>query len=451
MQTDDPKITTPGPNPAPGRDGIWVGGGDGPEKTCLRFGIIPLTDCAVIAVAAERGYFSRHGLQVEVSREGSWASIRDKVAVGELDAAQMLAGMPIAETLGIGTAANPQITAFSMDLNGNGITVSNDLYQRMLAEDPMAMRARPLTARALQRVIARERAAGKPPMSFAMVYPFSSHNYALRYWMAAAGIDPDRDVRITVIPPPHMVDNLAAGNIDGYCVGEPWNSLAVSAGVGHTLITDYEIWNNNPEKVLGVNLEWAERYPNTHRAAIMALLEAAQWMDDPDNRGEVARLLTGERYAGVPEEILRASMTGTFRYAADEPPQPLPDFNVFHRFAANFPWRSHAQWFITQMYRWGQLDRPLDIKAAAAEVYRTDLYRDAAQALGIPYPTVDHKTEGGHAQAWRLQDASAPIMMGPDRFFDGGRFDPQRPVEYLGGFDVHHLAVSLEALREVNP
>ena len=442
MQSDEPM--------SPTRDSVWVGGGDVPEKTLLRFGIIPLTDCAVIAVAAERGYFSRHGLQVEVSREASWASIRDKVAVGELDAAQMLAGMPIAATLGIGGVAKPQITAFSMDLNGNAITVSNDLYERMLAEDPEAMRDRPLTARALQAVIAKERVAGKPPMTFAMVYPVSSHNYELRYWMAAAGIDPDRDVQLTVIPPPRMVENLAAGNIDGYCVGEPWNSHAVSAGVGRTLITNYEIWNNNPEKVLGVNLEWAERYPNTHRAVIMALLEAARWMDEPDNRIEVARIITDERYVAAPEEILRASMTGTFRYAVDEAPRPLPDFNVFYRYAANFPWRSHAEWFITQMYRWGQLDRPIDIRAAAAAIYRTDLYRSAAQALGIDYPTIDYKTEGSHAGSWLLQDASAPIAMGPDRFFDDRPFDPQRLVDYLGGFAVHQRSVSLEALRDVN-
>ena len=313
------------------------------------------------------------------------------------------------------------------------------------------MRETPLTARALQRVIAKDRAAGKPPMTFAMVYPVSSHNYELRYWMAAAGIDPDRDVQLTVIPPPRMVENLAAGNIDGYCVGEPWNSHAVSAGVGHTLITNYEIWNNNPEKVLGVNLEWAERYPNTHRAVIMSLLEAAQWMDEPGNRIEVARIIADERYVAAPEEILRASMTGTFRYATDEAPRPLPDFNVFYRYAANFPWRSHAEWFITQMYRWGQLDRPIDIRAASAAIYRTDLYRGAAQALGIDYPTVDYKTEGSHAGSWLLQDASAPIAMGPDRFFDGRLFDPQQLVDYLSGFEVHQRSVSLEALREVNP
>jgi ABC-type nitrate/sulfonate/bicarbonate transport system substrate-binding protein len=427
-----------------------AGARETPEKPDVTFGIIPLTDCAPIVVAHELGYFNKYGLNSKVSKEASWANIRDKLAAGVLDGAHMLAGMPIAATLGLGAPPTPTITAFSMDLNGNGITVSTDLYERMVTANPIAMQERPLSARALKKVIDEDKKAGKPPMTFAMVFPVSTHNYELRYWMAAAGIDPDRDVQLIVIPPPQMVANLESKNIDGYCVGEPWNARAVTAGIGHTLITSYEIWNNCPEKVFGVNRAWAEQYPNTHRATLMALLEAAQWMDQPANREEVVRMISRPMYVNAPEDVVKMSMTGTFRYAAGEAPRPLPDFNVFHRYAANFPWRSHAVWFLTQMLRWGQIEQPLDLRATAAAVYRPDLYRDAAQALGVPAPNHDDKTEGTHTTHWTLSDASAPIPMGPDRFFDGRLFDPARPVDYLAGFDIHSPHLALAALAAAN-
>jgi len=432
------------------KNAAYAGGNTGPEKPDVSFGIIPLTDCAVIAVAHEKGYFRKYGLNSTVSKEASWANIRDKVALGALDGAHMLAGMPIAATLGIGMPPKATLTAFSMDLNGNGITVSNALYERMQKADPAAMRERPLTARALKKVIDADRQAGKPPMTFAMVYPVSTHNYELRYWMAAAGIDPDRDVQLTVIPPPQMVANLESRNIDGYCVGEPWNARAVTAGIGHTLITSYEIWNNSPEKVFGVNREWAEKYPKTHQAAIMALIEAAQWMDKPENREEVVRLISRPSYVNAPEAVVRMSMTGTFRYAAGEAPRPLPDFNVFYRYAATFPWRSHAAWLLTQMIRWGQIGQPLDILQTAADVYRPDIYREAARALGVPAPSLDNKTEGIHAAPWTLIEASAPVAMGPDRFFDGRVFDPTRPIDYLAGFEIRNKNVALAALAKAN-
>lgn len=428
----------------------WAAGGEKLEKTQLNFGIIPLTDCAPIVIAAEKGYFKKYGLDVTVSKEASWANIRDKVSIGALDGAHMLAGMPIAASLGVGAVAKPTITAFSMDLNGNAITVSNDLYERMVKADPEAMKERPLSARALKKVIDADKKAGKGPMTFAMVFPVSTHNYEIRYWMASAGINPDQDVRLIVIPPPQMVANLRAKNIDGYCVGEPWNERAVTLGIGHTLITNYEIWNNNPEKVFGVNLEWAEKHPNTHRAAVMALIEAAQWMDKPENRMEVVKIIAQKSYVNAPEDVVKMSMTGTFKYAQDEAPRPLPDFNVFYRYAATFPWRSHAEWFITQMLRWGQIESSIDIKKAAANVYRPDIYREAAKALDIPYPTVDHKTEGTHATEWKLTEASSPIAMGPDKYFDNMVYDPAKLMAYLKGFKVNSMVVSLEALAKSN-
>jgi len=421
------------------------------EKTDLVLGFIPLTDCAPLVVAKEKGCFERYGLNVTLSKETSWANIRDKVALGILDGAQMLAGMPLAMSLGIGPMAKPMVTAFSMDLNGNAITVSNALYEKMQAIAPGAMKERPLTARALKKVIEENSKAGGAPLTFAMVFPYSTHNYELRYWMAAAGIDPDNDVRLVVVPPPQMVGQLERGTIDGYCVGEPWNAQAVQAGLGHTLITKYEIWNNSPEKVLGVTQEWAEQYPNTHRALLMALLEASRWLDEPHNRLEASQLIARPVYVNALEHVVRMSMTGTFQYAASEMPRALPDFNVFNRYSANFPWRSHAIWFLSQMVRWGQLTEAVDLHAVAEEVYRPEIYREAAAALGLTSPGIDYKLEGSHAATWKRHEGSESLLMGPDRFLDGRNFDPSRPLEYLRGFDIHHMSITLDQLAACNP
>jgi ABC-type nitrate/sulfonate/bicarbonate transport system substrate-binding protein len=432
------------------RQAAWAAGSEGLEKTKLTFGIIPLTDCAPIVVAAEKGFFKKYGLDVAVSKEASWANIRDKVSIGALDGAHMLAGMPIAATLGVGATQKQTITAFSMDLNGNAITVSNELYERMLQVDPEAMKQKPTSARALKKLIDADKAAGKEPMTFAMVFPVSTHNYEIRYWMASAGINPDQDVRLIVIPPPQMVANLNAKNIVGYCVGEPWNERAVEMGIGRTIITNYEIWNNKLEKVFGVNQEWADKNPNTHKAAVKALIEASMWADKAENRMEVVKIIAQKSYVNAPEDVVKMSMTGHFQYAKDLPPTPMPDFNVFHRYAANFPWQSQAAWYITQMLRWGQIETALDIKKTAASIYRTDLYRTAAKELGVACPTIDYKTEGSHAGPWTLDKATKPIAMGPDQFFDGMAFDPNKLMAYLKGFKVHNMAVPLAALAKMN-
>lgn len=430
--------------------GAWAAGSEGIEKTDLTLGIIPLTDCAPLVIAHEKGYFSKYGINSQISKEASWANIRDKVSIGALDAAHMLAGMPIASSLGVGAIKKPTITSYSMDLNGNGITVSNELYDRMVEADPEAMVERPVSARALKKVIEADKAAGADPMTFAMVFPVSTHNYELRYWMADAGIDPDKDVRLIVIPPPQMVANLRAQNIVGYCVGEPWNERAVIAGMGKTLVTNHEIWNNNPEKVVGVNLDWAEKNPNTHMAMIRALVEAAQWMDKPENRLEVVEIISRKSYVNAPVDVVKMSMTGTFRYAMDEEPRPLPDFNVFYRYAATFPWKSHAMWFISQMIRWGQIEKPLNIAKTAGEIYRPDIYREAVKSLGIPAPTIDVKTEGTHAEPWTLEEATKPIVMGSDLFFNGDVFDPSNILSYIEGFEVKNLAFAMDELSKLN-
>jgi two-component system, oxyanion-binding sensor len=380
-------------------------------KTRLKLGFVPLCDCAPLVVAKERGFFAEQDLSVEISREASWANIRDKLAVGALDGAQMLAGMPFSTTLGLGNCRAPIVTAIALNVGGNGITVSEDLYARMAARDPSAMAERPVSAQALKKVIDEDRAAGKPKMKFGIVYPFSPHNYELRMWLAAACIDPDRDVRLVVVPPPQMVPNLSAGNIVGYCVGEPWNTLASDLGLGRMLITSQELWGGRAEKVLGVRQSWVDEQPEAHKALLKALLLAAQWADRPENRAEVAEIIARPRYVNAPLEIVRRVLE-------------RPDFVIFHRHAANFPWRSQGLWYLAQMRRWGQLPESVDMRRTAEQVFRADLYRLAALELGLPVPLTDAKVEGLHPGAWTLADATEPIAMGADTFFDGSVFDP---------------------------
>ncbi|WP_448187374.1 CmpA/NrtA family ABC transporter substrate-binding protein [Azospirillum sp. sgz301742] len=384
------------------------------EKSRLTLGFVPLTDCAPLVMGVEKGFFAAQGLDVTLSREASWANIRDKVAVGLLDGAQMLAGIPLAATAGVGRIDVPMLTGVSLGLNGNAITVSERLHRLMAEADPL----RPAGAHALKPVIDARRAAGLTPLVFGVVLAVSSHAFQLRMWLASAGIDPDHDVRLVVIPPPQMVASLKANEIDGFCVGEPWNALAVHEGIGRILITGYELWNNAPEKVLGVTADWAAANPGTHRALISALIETARWLDTPENRDETARVLAAASHVGVPEAVLRPSLAGI----------------AFHRHAATFPWRSHALWFLAQMVRWGQLPAEADLARVAASVYRADLYRAAASDLGEPVPLADTKPEGLHDAPWTLAgtlaDATAPIVMGPDCFFDGRGFDPADP---LGG------------------
>lgn len=421
-----------------------------PEKTRLKFGIIPLSDCALLVMALTKGYFAKYGLEVSLLREVSWANIRDKVQTGLLDGAQMLAPMPIASTLGIGGAKKSMITAFNIGLNGNGITVSNRLYQCMLEAEPSTAGAAELTANALKKVVDADKDAGRKPLTFAMVFPFSAHNYQLRYWLASAGIDPDSDVHLTVVPPPQMVEHLEDKSIDGFCVGEPWNEVAVARGTGRTLLINYTVWNNSPEKVFGVTSEWAERYPNTHKAVLMALMETAEWLDRPESRLEAVETISSERYVNVAVDIVKMSMGGTFRSARDETPRPMPDFNVFHRYAANYPWLSQAEWFITQMYRWGQLQEPLNIRQLAAQVYRPEIYREVAMALSKPYPLITHKLEGTHAENWTLREASRPIPMGADRFIDNRVYDPSDLIAYINGFEINGVKVDREELEKLN-
>jgi len=430
------------------RGGGGIRGRGGIERPQLRLGFVALNDCAPLVIAKERGFFARHGLEVTLARQPSWASLRDELAAGLLDGAHMLAPLPLASTLGLGSMAVPMVVALALSTNGNAVTVSNALYERMRALDPESVMTRPVSARALARVVAARRAAGEPPLILGVVFPFSAHNYELRYWLAAGGVDPDRDLQIVVVPPSGMVTMLEHGSIDGYCVGEPWNEYAVQVGIGRPVVTTYEIWNNAPEKVLAVTRAWAEEHPATHRALVRALLDAACWLDRPENRLETVHVIAGESYVDAPSEIVARSMMPVA--VAGQPPRLPPASSVFFRQAATFPWRSHAAWFVSQMLRWGQLREPVRIAAVVDAVYRPDVYRAAAADLGIAVPAVDAKTEGEHAGPWRLDGGPAPIAMGADAFIDGRTFAMDAVADYLAAFPVRAVSLDLARLAALN-
>jgi nitrate/nitrite transport system substrate-binding protein len=385
------------------------------EQPRLTLGFMPLTDCAPLVIAREKGFFSQQGLDVALSREPSWSAVRDKLAVNVLQGAHLLAGIPLASTLGVSGVKTPMITALSLSLNGNAITVSTELHEQMRRLHPLAMSSRPVSAAALRRVIDERACAGRSPLTFAVVFPVSSHHYQLRYWLAASGVDADRDIRLIIVPPQRMVDALRTGLIDGYCAGGPWNALAADEGVGHVVITGYEIWNNAPEKVFGVTAEWAANHPATHRALLRALLQAAMWIEQPEHRAEAAEILSRPEYVGAPVEVMRRSLSGDV-YSAYS----------FFRYAATFPWRSHAMWTLAQMKRWGQIPSGTDIESVARAVYRPDIYREVADTMRLPHPRCDIKAEGHHTTEWHMPTDRSPLVMGPDRFFDGQIFNPRQ-------------------------
>jgi NitT/TauT family transport system ATP-binding protein/nitrate/nitrite transport system substrate-binding protein len=352
----------------------------------LTLGFVPLNDAAPLIVALERGFFAAEGLEVSLSREVSWATVRDKVAAGALEGAHMLAPIALACTLGLGLGGDPQPMIAPMALNRGGAAFT--LARRL----SMAFKAGEPRAAGLARVIAERRAAGDPQPIFAVVFPYSMHNYLLRYWLAEAGVDPDRDLRITVAPPSRMASRLAAGELDGFCAGEPWNAVAEDQGVGEVAVRAFEIWRDGPEKVLGVKAEWANRNPDILQALLRALLKAAAWADDPENCGSLARLLARPEYVDADPDSIARSLPTT----------------RFHQDAAGAPLPVHAAWQLSQMIRWGQAPREIDIRAVAERVCRLDLYNQAAASLGRA-PVEPPETAEGFAdgRVFRLGEARA--------------------------------------------
>jgi len=387
-------------------------------------GFIPLLDCAPLIVAAEKGFAADAGIDLTLVRETSWANIRDRVVVGHFDAAHMLGPMAIASTLGIGHLQVPMVAPFSLGLGGNAITVSTSLWQQMTVAGAAVGADPQIQAQALKQVIKAKERARQTPLTFAMVYPFSCHNYELRYWLAAAGIDPDVDVRLIVLPPPLLVDAMREGQIDGFCVGEPWNSLAVSVGVGCIVTPTSAIWRLSPEKVLGCKLDWAQRYPERLGALIRALHRSSEWCGQTQNHADLARLLAQPKYVGAPAEILQRGLANQLSLVPSGTPRAVQDFYVPSRQAATFPWTSHAAWFYAQMVRWKQVEFSAEHLVAVRATYRPDLYRAALAPLNVDVPMHDGKIEGSSPLAREILSSKGRLRYGPDGFFDNRIFDP---------------------------
>lgn len=412
------------------------------EKDELKFGFIKLTDMAPLAIAYEKGFFEDEGLFVTLEPQANWKVLLDRVIDGQLDGAHMLAGQPLAATIGFGTKAHI-ITPFSMDLNGNGITVSNAVWAEMKKHIPHkdGKPVHPIKADYLKPVVEKYKADGKP-FKMGMVFPVSTHNYELRYWLAAGGIHPGyysktdtsgqilADAFLSVTPPPQMPATMEAGTIYGYCVGEPWNQQAVFKGIGVPVITDYEIWKNNPEKVFGIRADFAEKYPNTTTALVKALIRAAKWLDENNNanRVEAVKILAKPAYVGADEAVIANSMTGTFEYEKGDK-REVPDFNVFYRYFATYPYYSDAVWYLSQMRRWGQItDHKPDswYDEIAKKVYKPDLYLKAANLL----------IKEGKIKAEEIPTGTDGYRKPQTEFIDEITFDGRKPNEYLKQFKI---------------
>ncbi|MBL8446769.1 MAG: ABC transporter substrate-binding protein [Zoogloeaceae bacterium] len=427
--------------------GATVQAKDKIEKPNLKFGFIKLTDMAPLAIAYEKGYFEDEGLYVTLEAQANWKVLLDRVISGELDGAHMLAGQPLGATIGYGTKADV-ITAFSMDLNGNGVTVSNEVMEKLkakLPKQPDGKPIHPIKAEYLKAVVDDFKKEGKP-FKMGMVFPVSTHNYELRYWLASGGLNPgfyapakgdtagtiNADVLLSVTPPPQMPATMEAGTINGYCVGEPWNQQAVIKGIGAPVITDYEIWKNNPEKVFGVTKEWNDKNPATHKAVVKALIRAAYWLDADNNknRKEASKIISKSNYVGADVNVIDNSMTGTFEYEKGDV-RSVPDFNVFFRYNATYPYYSDAIWYLTQMRRWGQIAeyQPdswyMDM---AKKVYRPEIYAMAAKEL-IAEGKMKVSDFPDFAKETGFKPATAD-------FIDGLKYDGTKPNAYIDSFKI---------------
>ncbi|MEP7706560.1 CmpA/NrtA family ABC transporter substrate-binding protein [Paraglaciecola sp. 25GB23A] len=354
-----------------------------PEKINLTLGFIPLTDSAPLIVAKELGFFSQWGLNVTLQKQNSWATLRDKLHAGLLDAAQMLAPMPLASTLGLGCQPTAVITPLVLSLNGNAITLSEKLHQEVIKENKITHLTLPMAAYLLQKVIATRKAQQRPKLVFATVFPYSCHFYQLRDWLASANIT-DNDVDIIVVPPANMVAHLQSSEIDGCCVGGPWNAKAVRAGTGLTALTSFDIWQDSPEKVLGLLESWYKVNPNTVLALTAALKQACIWLECIPNRFEAARLLSAERYLDASVDVIAPSLIGSCLTHISMPPRAIPSYNQFSKSnngSINIPEYVRGEWLMSQMHNAGQLagiDIPPDL---VKRVFRPDIYHQMRLTL----------------------------------------------------------------------
>lgn len=403
------------------------------QTATITAGFIPLIDSAVLLAAATQGFAAEENIDLRLVRETSWANIRDKIAVGHFDIAHMLAPMPIASNLGLTPLPTQMIAPMALGTGGNAVALSRDLWAQAqrhgATEDGNPARL----ARALRSVIAER----PERLTFGIVHPHSSHHYELAYLLGFAGIRPGVDVQLAVVPPALMPDALEAGQIDGFSVGEPWGSVAALRGIGVIATTKSAIWRSSPEKVVGMRQEWAERNAETLAGLIRGLYRAATWCDDLKNRETLVRMLAAPAHLGIDAAALKAALDGGYGSGADvAPAAKRASIFRFAAAAASFPWQSHAVWFYSQMVRWGQTPFREKDAERARRTFRPDIYRAALSPLGVTIPSANSKIEGALEVPTPVGATRGQLVLGPDGFFDGRIFDPDRLLDYIAGFEV---------------
>ena len=383
------------------KSAAWAGGSDRPEKPAVKIGFIPLTDCASVVMAGVKNFDKKYGISITPAREASWAGVRDKLISGDLDASHALYGLVYGVHMGIGSPRKDMAVLMTLSNNGQGITLSNHFKVRGATDGA-----------SLARLVHSEAA----PYAFAQTFPTGTHAMWLYYWLASHGIHPFKDTRIITVPPPQMVASLRSGDMHGYCVGDPWNARAIEEGIGFTVATSQEIWPDHPEKVLGATREFVERYPNTARAMVMAILEASKYIDTMSHRSEVAQTIARKSYINADVSSIESRMLGQYDNGLG---QSRPDRNFMKFYgdgAVTFPYLSDAMWFLTQHRRWGLLREDPDYLAIAREVNQTELYREAAAQLKVSLPASEMRSS---------------------RLVDGVVWDGSAPQDYAGSFAIH--------------
>ena len=386
----------------------WNGGlyaDDSPETKQMRFGIIALTDCSSIVMAHELGYFKKFGIDSVVSKEASWAVIRDKLSLGENQATHMLIGMPFASTMGLlGSPVKPMVIPWMLNRNGQAITLSNKLKA-----------AGAKTPKDLKPLVMAAKQSGSP-MTFAMTFPPGTHAMWTRYWLGSGGIHPDKDISLITIPPAQMVANMKVGKMDGFCVGEPWNYRAIVDGIGFTAVTTQQIWRDHPEKVCAFTEEFASKNPRTVKAVLKALHLASVYIDKMENRPRVAETVSQPAYINCPKETILARLQGHYDYGDGRKEQD-PHYMIFSARECNYPQKTCGLWWLSQFRRWGMVKDTPNYDAIASKVMRPDLYVSAMKEMGIT------------SKAQDLQ---------PVKLFDG-TFNPKQPEQYAKSFAVHSI------------
>ncbi len=382
------------------RQGAWAAGSDAPEKTDLRIGFIPLTDCASVVVAAAQGFDRKYGIKITPTKEASWAGVRDKLVNGELDAAHVLYGLVYGVHLGIGGQQKDMSVLMGLNHNGQGITLSNLLRDKGVTNGA-----------SLKKLIDSD----KREYTFAQTFPTGTHAMWLNYWLASNGINPVTDVKTIVVPPPQMVANMRVGNMDGFCVGEPWHARAIYDKIGFSVATSQEIWKDHPEKVLGTTADFVAKHPNTTRALIMAILEASRYIDAAANRTSVARLISSKSYVNAPEEVIEGRFMGRYEDGLCKKWQDPNAMKFYDEGQVNFPYLSDGMWFLTQHKRWGLIKEDPDYLAVAKKVNRIELYKQAAAQVKVPVPKDVFRTS---------------------KLMDGVVWDGKNPKAYAAGFKI---------------